>query len=172
MLYFSIILGHQKFSSFLSALTSRCRSRSRSSAALLLVSHESDLIDTELADLVDDSHHVAIADVNTALDINDSILLVLNLLEQRIDLLRQLLFRDRLFTKIILTVVRDGDHDRRLFDNVRIDIRVVHVLRQRNRDALLQERRDHHEDDQQHEHDVDHRGDVNLGLYAAATAST
>src|SRR5690349_20943174 len=151
---------------------SRWRSRGRSSAALLLVSHESDLIDAELADLIDDRDDVAVADANATLDIDDSIVLILNFLKQRIDFFAQLLFRDPLFPKVVLTVVRYGNHDRRLLDNVRIDIGVGHVLRQRNGDALLQERRDHHEDDQQHQHDVDHRGDVNLGLYAAATTST
>ena len=55
------------------------------SAALLLVSHESDLIDTELADLIDDIDDVAVADANATLDIDDSIVLILDFLEQRID---------------------------------------------------------------------------------------
>src|ERR1044071_7882031 len=118
-------------------LTRWRRGRSSSSAAFLLVSHQSDLIDSELADFIDDIDDVSIADANATLDVDDSILLVLNFLEQRVDFISQLLFGNRLLTEVILTIIRDRDHDRRLFDNVRIDIRVVHVLRQRNRNALL-----------------------------------
>ncbi len=36
-------------------------------------------------------------------------------------------------------------------------------LRQVDRHADREQRRRHHEDDQQHQHDVDHRGDVDFG---------
>src|ERR1044071_2376885 len=94
----------------------RWRLSRRSRAALLLVSHESDLIDTELADLIDDIDHVAVADADATLDVDDPIILVLNLFEHRIDFLGQLLFLDPYFPKIVFTVVRNRDHDRRFLD--------------------------------------------------------
>ena len=44
-------------------------------------------------------------------------------------------------------------------------------LRQLDVDALLQHRRDEHHDDQQHEHDVDERRDVDVGLDATFCAA-
>ena len=44
------------------------------------------------------------------------------------------------------------------------------AMRQRDVDALLEQRRDDHHDDEQHQHDVDERRDVDVGLDAAAAA--
>ena len=69
-----------------------CELRSRSwgsCAALLLVSNQANLVDAQFSDFVDDVHHVAIAHANTALDVDDSILFVLDFLQHRIDFVGQ-----------------------------------------------------------------------------------
>ena len=53
------------------------------------------------------------------------------------------------------------------------DRRRARATRQLHVDAALDHRRRHHEDDEQHEHDVDQRDDVDLGerrRHAAAAA--
>src|SRR5215204_4550800 len=47
-------------------------------AALLLISNKANLVDAEFSHLVDDVNNVSITHANTALDINDSILFVLD----------------------------------------------------------------------------------------------
>src|SRR6185503_232319 len=123
-----------------------------------------DLIDPEFSDLIDDIDDVAVADANATLDVHNPILLVLDALKHRVDFFGQLLTGNPLFTEVVLSIGRNRNNDRRLLNYVRIDIGIVQVLRQSNRDALLQELRDHHEDDQQHQHDVDHGSDVDFGL--------
>src|SRR5688572_24891356 len=118
-----------------------------SRALLLLIGYESDLIDPELTNLVDDVNDVAVAHADTTLDVNDTILLILNTLQHRIDFFRQLFLGHRDLAQVVLSVIRDGDDDRRLLDNIWIDVRVGQILRQRHCDSLLQERCDHHEDD-------------------------
>src|SRR5687768_5910080 len=141
-------------------------------ALLLLIGDESDLVDSQLANFIDDVHNVAILHADTTLDIDDAILLILDVLQHRIDFFRQLFPGHRGFAEVILTIIRYGDYDRRFLDDILIDFRVVETLRQRHRDALLQKRCDHHEDDQQHQHDVDHRRDVDFRLHAAGLASS
>src|SRR4030095_8598646 len=154
-------------------LSGRCSGTSGcSGTTLLLISHQADLVDTEFSDLVDNVHNVTITDAHTALDVDDTILLVLDAFQQRVYFFLQFLFLDGLLTQIVLAIFGNRNHDRRFLDDVLIYIRVVHVLGQSYRDSLLQEWRNHHEDDQQHKHDVDHWSDVNFRLYAALTAST
>ena len=61
--------------------------------------------------------------------------------------------------RIMILVDNNGDGKA---NDIRIDVRVIQILRQGHRNALLQKGCHHHEDDQQHEHDVDHRRDVDF----------
>src|SRR5688500_16785633 len=85
--------SHPSTSEFLLVVLNRLRSCYRScycGALLLLIGYEPDLIDPQLPDLIDDADYVAVADANATLDVDDTILLILNALEHRIDFVRQL----------------------------------------------------------------------------------
>src|SRR5512145_3318647 len=82
----------------------RRRRRYGRSALFLLVSDQPNLIHAEFSYLINDANDVAITDSNAALDIDDAILLVLNLLEQPIDFFCQLFSLQTLLCEVILTI--------------------------------------------------------------------
>src|SRR5258705_10457440 len=147
-----------------------CRSR-HSRTLLLLVGDQAYSVHAKLSHFVYDVYDIAVTHSDATLDIDDPILFVLNGLQHRIDFVDKFFFCDPLLTKVVLAIVRNGDYYGRLLNNIRVDIRVRHILSERKRYTLLQKWCHHHEDDQQDKHDIDHCGDVNFRGEAAAASS-
>ena len=89
-------------------------------------------------------------------------------LEDLGDLLPQVVLADRHRVQVHPPVGGDGDDG--LVLRLRL-VRRVRRLRQPDVDALLQHRRDEHHDDEQHQHDVDERRHVDVGLDSALCAA-
>src|SRR6185295_6497688 len=133
-----------------------------SAFALLLVGDQPYLVHPERPDLIDDVDHFSVADANTALNVDDLIFFLLDVGQELLNLVLDLVLLDLVFSKVIAAILRDGNHDRVVLDDSLVFFRVVHVLRQVYRDAVLQHGSNNHKNDQEHQHDVDHRGDINI----------
>src|SRR5947209_5600339 len=128
---------------------------------------------------INNANHLPVADVDAALDVNDAVFLcllvnhLLQIIHQALSLRIVLLLQINVvpdIAQIEFAIVRNRDDKRVLRVDLFVVFRVgrfpwdVHV------DSLLQIGRDEHEDNQEHQHDVHHRRDVDLRV-EAATAS-
>ena len=127
-------------------------------AVFFAVGHQADVLDPRLPELVHRGHHGGVLDFLVRLDQHHFLFLVL---ERVVDLGRQLAFPNRLGVQVEVLVRSDGDH--RLVVRLRVVGDVVR-RRQLDVDALLQQRRDQHHDDEQHQHDVNERRHVDVGF--------
>src|SRR5205085_12561464 len=133
---------------------------------LLLFGDQTDLINPRLPDRIDQYDDAVVAGVNVAADIDDPIFGFLAL-HPLLNLVLQIGDVHLVLPDEELIVPRNRYHDRRLFDDRRVFFRVAHLLQQDHRDTRLQKWRHDHEDDEEHQHDVHHRRDVDLGSEAA-----
>src|SRR5580693_6064863 len=130
--------------------------RRRRPAFLILLRQEPELVDAGGADLVHYRDNVAILGPSVALHVNS---LVETGGQHVFDLPGDIFLSDLGILKVDCSVSRDR-HDNRV-----ILVSVLHFLcivdpGHIHRQALLQHRSDHHEDDQQDEHDISHWDDV------------
>src|SRR2546429_1782085 len=148
---------------------SGCRGR-HSRALLQLVGDQPYFIYALLAHGVDYFHDFTVTNFDAALDVDDLVLFLL-VCQRFLNLTLEVIEVELLLAEIILAVLRDRDDDRTFFVNPLVFVGVFHAPRNRDVDALLQKRRDHHKDDQEYQHHVHHRRDVDLRLQTATTAS-
>src|SRR6266404_1001597 len=137
--------------------------------ALLLIGNQAYPINAFFANRIDYFDDLAIANLNATLDIDD--LLVFLLVCQRFfHASFEFIEAHLLLAQVVFTIFRDRDDHRTVSIDRCVFFRILHVTGQRQLNILLQEGRDHHEDDQQHQHDVDHRSNVDLRLKPTTTS--
>ena len=108
-------------------------------------------------ELVHHRHDRAVRSLGVGLEVDDLLLL---LFQRGADPVHQVAGVDLHVVDVELLVPGHVD------DGLLLRVRLVDdVIGRRQRDvhALLQQRRDEHHDDEEHQHDVDERGDVDLG---------
>ena len=119
---------------------------------------EADVLDPDRTEAIHRFHDGAVFRVLVALDEDNLFPLVL---ERGLHSRRKLRFRE--LQAVHPELVRGIDRHDRLILGIRFGLGVS-GLGQGDFHALLQHRRDEHHDDQQHQHDVDERRDVDIWL--------
>src|ERR1700687_6147164 len=135
---------------------SSIRGRRRRTILLVFLGEQTELIDAGRANLIDDGDNFAVLRTSIALDVNG---LVKAGGDAILDLTGEIFLGHLSVAKVDFAVAGDGDDDGVVL------VRILHVPgvvgpHHVHRLALLQHGRDHHEDDQQHEHDVGHGNHV------------
>src|ERR1043166_1423596 len=140
---------------------SKKRLFSRRLIALFLCRNESDLIDILFPNRIYCRNNAPLIDIDAALDINNTLFRCLAFHSPLYDVseLRQ---RILLLPDVEVVVIGNRNDHRSVLCNILIWVRGNHFARKVDRNTLLGERRDDHEDDQQPQHDVHHRRYVNF----------
>src|SRR6185503_20641461 len=139
-------------------------------AAFFLVRHQTNLIYTQSSHLINRVNYIAVVNPYSALDVDNLVLFLLDVSQHLFNFVFELLFGDQILAQVILAILRDGNHDRIVLNDSLIFLWIIKILRQVYSDAVLQHGCYDHEDDQQDQHDIDHRGDVNLRLKTTTAA--
>src|SRR5208337_3748624 len=129
-----------------------CRRLLCRGARLYLLGQQAYIINSGRADIVHYIHHAAVLGTSVGLDEDP----LVNLVGQTVLHLRcQLVGLDSVGTEEDLSVAHDGHEQRVFLVGIRHRYRTID-FRHVNAHAMLQHRRDHHENDEQHQHHVHH----------------